>query len=165
MRSRYVRNSPTHCSRRKEWFHGPSGEPVIVCQSCNPRGETLSRTKHDISSADKKDIEVIISWSEGCPVCERVDRTSSATGQITHLSIRVSFVGSIELLRDAALDDPCPSTEPPMSRAVVSSGRDSEAAIIEGDAEGGGQVLDWGDCGVGRRGEGERKRGPGRVVT
>jgi len=63
----------THCSRRKEWFHGPSGEPGIFHRECNTRGEEASRTKHDISSADEKDVELIMSWSEGCPVRERVD--------------------------------------------------------------------------------------------
>lgn len=158
MRSRNVCNGSTHCSRRKEWFHGPSGEPRISYQDCNPRRETSSQTEHDISSTDKKDIKSVVSWSEGCPVCERIDRRSpfssttayqGTSAKITYLSIRTSFVGSIELFRDVVLVDPRLEAGPSPPRGVMWNEKDMVDELKGIRREEG----DWRGCGEKRKEE------------
>lgn len=85
------------------------------------------------------------------------------SAKITHLSIRMSFVGSIELFRDATLDDPRLDprldpvpilvASPPMG--VMLNVKDMVDKSTEIDGE--GWAVDWGRCG--RRG----KRGGGSL--
>lgn len=131
-------------------------------QDRNARRKAISQTEHDISSTDEKDIEFIVSWSEGCPGCEKIDRRSSfssATAQqgtsakITHLSIRINFVGSIELFRDPVLVDPRLDEGPSPPRGVMWNEKD----IVDESREIRREEVEpsTGEC-VGRGGKRER---------
>ena len=55
----------TDCSKRNEWFHGPSSEPVLeIVSDCGRWRERSRGTKHDVASTDEDDGEVIS--TEGC---------------------------------------------------------------------------------------------------
>jgi hypothetical protein len=43
-------------------------------QKLNASGKAFRPTEHDVSSTDEKDIEVILPWNEGCPICGVNDR-------------------------------------------------------------------------------------------
>lgn len=55
--------SIAYCSKRKEWFHGPSSEPTRVRDTISPRiseeYEAHILTEHNIARADEDDVEVV----------------------------------------------------------------------------------------------------------
>jgi len=103
------------------------GRAWYCYQECGGTRKGIRPTEHDIASTDEKDIKGIISMNKGCPVHERLDRGSSTTTRHregAHLSIRINLVGSMELLRDAVLDDPRLGMEVSPPRGVMWNEKD-----------------------------------------
>ena len=80
--------------------------------------EGVLRTEHDISGADEKDVEVIASWNEGRPVCERIDRRSSTICE-DHAPIHSNQPGRV----DRALSTRRVLGRPTPGRGVVAAKR------------------------------------------
>ena len=76
--------------------------------------------------------------------------STDTSAKITHLSIRISFVGSIELLRDDALADPRLDPGPSPPRGVIWNEKDI-VDEVDGDTKGRGRVIDWRESGEKRK--------------
>ena len=65
-----------YCSKRKEWFQGPSSEPnylnicVIIPKFYASMTAYSQLTKHNIASTDKDYIEIVRARDSRCPMCE-----------------------------------------------------------------------------------------------
>ena len=143
-----------YCSKRKEWFQGPSSDPVIrwnfrklrLGDACN-----AERTEHNVSSTHEYDIEVVMSDSGVGPEdivsakfaiarqqawlslnrCKDRGRSDGEeVKRCTHLSIGMSLPGSMDGLLEPTLD----------MRLSISEGRlleDLRSVIMKVDGEDG----------------------------